>query len=62
MFVVWSGIGVVASLPDLQRKEGGLVLTVRVFVRMRQIIRISYHITHRKSVNQYTDEKRRVNI
>ena len=31
-------------------KEEGLVLTVRVVVRMRQTIRISYRITHRNLV------------
>ena len=43
-------------IPGLQRKEGGLVLTLRVLVRMRQIIRISYHVT------AYMDEKCGVNI
>ena len=37
-----------ASVPD--RKEGGLVLLVGVFVRMRQIFRISYCITASISV------------
>ena len=38
-----------ASIPGLQRKEGRLVPTARVFVHMHQIIRISYCITHCKS-------------